>query len=63
MPTHQLACCVWRRRTSHLLKDVIQQQIKISDAFDLAELGRALSQYTPEDFVNQGAELDSTEPS
>jgi len=42
---------------------VIQQQIKNPDAFDLTELGQALSQYTLEDFVNKDTEPDTDEPS
>jgi hypothetical protein len=39
---------------------VSQQQIKTSDAFDLTELGQALSPYTVKDFVNTEAEPDSS---
>ena len=42
----------------HLLEDGSQQQIKTSDAFDLTELGQALSPYSAEDFANN----DSDEP-
>ena len=63
MPRHRRESCVSIKMLSHLLEDVTQQQIKTSDAFDLTELGQALSQYTLEDFVNQDAELDSNESS
>ena len=61
MPRHQRESCVSIKMPSHLLEDVTQQQIKTSDAFDLNEVGHALSVYTPEDFVNNEVEPNSDE--
>jgi len=47
----------------HLLEDVTQQQTKNPDAFDLTELGHALSPYTPEYFVNKEIKPNVDEPS